>query len=82
MYPTPSPAPESRGTIPCDRCGRHIASADAIHVVEASIEPCPEFPGGWHSAFDLCEACFDRCEMDATRYEVPNIIIDGKWEVM
>jgi hypothetical protein len=48
----------------------------------ASIEPCAEWPNGYRSELDLCERCWVRDELDGSRYETPNIIIDGKWEVM
>jgi hypothetical protein len=82
---TPPRPSESRGTphLFCDRCGKALSAAESIHVVEADIPACPEFPHGFHSAFDLCEECFDRCELDATRYEVPNIYIPGEgWRVL
>jgi hypothetical protein len=74
---TPPRPPESRGILSCDRCGRPVTSADAIHVVEASIPACPEFPFGFHSEFDLCEQCFVQDELDATRY-LPNCFIPGE----
>jgi hypothetical protein len=65
----------------CDMCGKAVDAAEAIHIVEAAIEPCPEFPHGYHSELDLCEACFAHTE--DVCYEVPNIYIPGEgWRVL